>query len=180
MDFIAIWAALRTDAEFARLVRIGINDWGALNSNEKTRVHSFFTELVLHFHGATEQEHLEELRTYITGWENNLLGLLTTPGRRVWWETSKYLWNPPIVTRLESRLVDQKNLPPSWSEGIPWLGAEALDFEHRESAPNKSLETDTWPRLSLRYRSGRPPSSAAQRGVSCLSTIGTHHANLPM
>jgi len=149
-DFINVWSALKKDDDLIRLMRIGVNDWKALNKNEKARVHSFFCELMLNFDAAMRQEHLEGFGDLIVGWENNLLGLLISPGGKVWWETCQYLFNSPVVERLNSRLGDPTTLPPSWPEGVSWIGTEDADFkwlarnrlQDGNAAPNESLKND--------------------------------------
>ena len=137
-DFLDIIASLVKDDEFVRLVRIGVNDWDELNNNEKTRVHLFFSAIVLHFDGATRQEHIEDLRDFDKAWESNLLGLLVTKGGRVWWEQTNYAFNPPTVERLNARINDPATLPPSWHDGFPWWATEAFDFEVRSQTRSKT------------------------------------------
>ena len=126
-DFSAIWSELKEE-HFSRLVRIGLNDWNALSNNDKARVHSLFTRLMLHWIGAIDQsERLPQLTEFVVGWENNLLGLLQCPGGRQWYDAVRYLYLEGQVERLESRLKEAKTLPPSWIDGIEWNELDSKD-----------------------------------------------------
>ena len=125
-DFNVLWSVLN-DQEYARLVRKGINDWGSLSNNDKFRLHSFFVSLMLHWIGAREQsERLPQLVRFVDPWENNILGLLLCPGGREWFESAKIVFTEQQVGVLDRRLEDQKTLPPSWIEMMPW---NSLDLE---------------------------------------------------
>ena len=131
-DFNLIWGDL-ADERFSRLMRIGLNDWNALSNNDQSRVHSFFTRLLLHWVGALDQsERSPELTAFVVGWENNILGLILCPGGRQWFDAVKSLYNEDQVGKLESRLSDTETLPPSWIDVAEW---NRLDSQDRVEGP---------------------------------------------
>jgi hypothetical protein len=46
------WSRLEQDRELLRLVRIGVNNWRAINKNEKAAVHAIYTQLFANFSAA--------------------------------------------------------------------------------------------------------------------------------
>ena len=112
------------DPEIALLVRKGISDWDKLSANEQLQLHVIFLNILVHYSGVLEQEHLRGMKDIVPAYENNVLGLITTRGGGVWWKTMQIAFAPQVVVRLESRLADSKSLPPAWSEYMPWYKYE--------------------------------------------------------
>jgi hypothetical protein len=125
MDFQKVWEAIGREDEYTRLIRKAVNDWHSISRNEQTRVHSFFINMFIHFNSALEQERiLPELIDHIHGWEENIMGFIATPGGKEWYEISNYLLNDPVRERVQNRLLDPKNLPPAWTDSLPWWRIE--------------------------------------------------------
>ena len=57
---------------------MALNDWESLSRNEQLQVHIVFLNMLVHYSGAIEQENLPGVKQLIPGFENNVLGLLTT------------------------------------------------------------------------------------------------------
>jgi len=127
-DFISIWGILGRDERLTRLVRLAVNDWDALGKNEQMLVHAFFVNLLAHLDAALNQEEtLPELKRDLTAWEDNVLGLLTSPGGAVWFENTSYLYNPLMVEHLRKRLAAPESLPPSWNSTMAWWQVDEVD-----------------------------------------------------
>ena len=119
-DFQNLWSVLGESDEFASLVRRGVNNWSSLNRTEQLRVHSFFVNLVIHFDGALRQEYLLDMKETLSAWEDNLLGLIQSPGGREWFNVCQYLFSPPLRARILGRLSKAESLPPAWPSTLPW------------------------------------------------------------
>jgi hypothetical protein len=63
---------------------------------------------------------LPEIGKMLGAWENNLLGLIQSPGGREWYHTCRYLFSPPVTNRIDSRLSQADTLPPAWPTNLPW------------------------------------------------------------
>ena len=124
----SVWSRLEQDRDLLRLVRIGVNDWQALNNNDKAAVHAFYTQLFANFSAAMGQQHHRGNEDYVRTWEDVLLGILLCPGGRAWWDEAQYLYFPPLVSRLNSRLKTSTELPPSWIKGLSFWSTEDADF----------------------------------------------------
>ncbi len=120
VDFQHRWSALGESDEFASLVRRGVNDWSSLNKTEQLRVHSFFINLVIHFDSALRQEYLSDMKEMVAAWEDNLLGLIQSPGGREWYDVCQYLFTLPLRNRINGRLSRVDSLPPAWPATLPW------------------------------------------------------------
>jgi hypothetical protein len=130
--FQSLWSILGEDREKTRLIRVGANDWNQLRPNEQMIVHVFFVNLVVHFTGALEQEdRLPELKNFIRAWEDNVLGLLQCEGGRVWYESCEYVFLDTVRARIQARLSQPDELPPPWTESIPWWRIEPADVVAR-------------------------------------------------
>ena len=83
--------SMRQDAEFTRCVRKALLDWKSIPANDQTRVHSWCAEMLVHLdavltlnaEGLLSDEHAR-------AWVDHSLGLLITPGGRVWWSEAKF------------------------------------------------------------------------------------------
>jgi hypothetical protein len=122
-DFIAVWSAITRDAEFADLIRRAVNDWGSLSKTEQLRAHSFLCDLTAHFVAASKASYIGDLDSFLKSWEENLLGVLQTPGGSYWWEQSQFFFDPVVVGHLNARLGKPDDLPPSWTV-VPWWQSE--------------------------------------------------------
>ncbi len=125
-DFREIWTSITQNHDFAELMIKGTNDWDSLSQVEQLQVHSFLVEITVHFVAATQADYIKDLETFVGVWEDNLLGVLQTPGGRVWWETCQSIFHPPVRERLNRRLEDRETLPPPWT-AIPWWRAASGD-----------------------------------------------------
>ena len=52
-----------------RLVRIGVNNWRALNKNEKAAVHAIYTQLFANFSAAMGQPNLKGNEDFVLTWK---------------------------------------------------------------------------------------------------------------
>ena len=127
-DFQLLWSTLGEDREKTRLIRIAVNDWNALRANEQMVAHSFFVNLIIHLTSALEQEdRLPELKNFIRGWEDNVLGFLQCEGGRIWYEISEPLFLDGVRNRIAERLANAEDLPPSWTDLMPWWNLDEAD-----------------------------------------------------
>jgi len=124
-DFNDIWSLLGRDPDLTRVIRIAVNDWHAISRNEQMLVHSFFCQLLAHLDGGLSQEEsLPELKGNLVAWEDNILGLLGSPGGAEWFKTTGYLFDKTMTEKLKARLEQPDTLPPSWVEAMPWWRLE--------------------------------------------------------
>ncbi len=119
-DFQSIWATLGADEKFTLIIRRAVNDWDNLSRNEQMRAHVFFVNLFTHYTSAIKLEASAELHEFIVAWEDNVVGLLRTPGGAKWYQTSQYLYDSEAVARINNRLSDVEALPPAWNELMGW------------------------------------------------------------
>jgi hypothetical protein len=127
-DFNEIWSILGKDEDLTRLIRIAVNDWHALTNNEQMLAHSFFCQLLAHLDGSLSQEEtLPELKGNLVAWEDNILGLLGSPGGSEWFKSTYYLFDSTMVKRLKARLEQPETMPPSWVETMSWWKLEEED-----------------------------------------------------
>jgi hypothetical protein len=119
-EFQAVWSSLETSDEFTRLVRKAVNGWSALSRNEQMRAHAFFCNLIVHYQGTVRQIYLADMEHVMAAIENNILGLIQSPGGREWYETCQYLFEADARQRLNDRLARQTALPPAWTTGMSW------------------------------------------------------------
>ena len=124
----SVWSRLEQDRELLRLVRIAVNDWQALDNNEKAAVHALFTQLFANFSAAIGPQHLKGNEDFVRTWEDVLLGILLSSGGKAWWDEAHYLYDPTLVTRLNARLQASVDLPPSWNNGLSFWTTEDSDF----------------------------------------------------
>ncbi len=110
--------------EMAKLIRIGLNDWKRLTRNEQARVHIFFLDVVTHYANSLEQQSLPGMSEWVEVFENNVLGMITTPGGSEWWNIMKPAFADKMQSKLVSRLADQSSLPPAWPAYMPWFGSD--------------------------------------------------------
>ncbi len=125
-DWQAVFSSLAADQEFARIIRRAVNDWDGLSKNEQLRAHVFFSNLFTHYGNAIRME-TEELSEMIADWENNIIGLLLTPGGSAWYATTKDWFFDEPVERLNRRLSNLQDAPPSWSSSMPWWQVDDSD-----------------------------------------------------
>jgi len=124
----SVWSRLEQDRELLRLVRIGMNDWRDLKKNEKAAVHALYSQLFANYSAVVGQQNLEGIEDFVKVWEDVLLGILLCPGGKAWWEEAQYLYDPPLVAHLNTRLEASADLPPSWVEGLTFWTTEDADF----------------------------------------------------
>lgn len=82
--------------------------------------------------GLGQEEALPEIRKYLVAWEDNILGLLRSPGGQEWFKSTDYLFDPTMVQRLKARLDAPDTLPPAWVDTMSWWNLDS-DDQHRES-----------------------------------------------
>ena len=113
------FSALATDRDLTQIVRRAVNDWDALDKNEQMRAHVFFSNLIGHYMHAAQTE-TDELSGFVHAWEDNMVGLLLTPGGAKWYATAQDWFFPEQVDRLNQRLSDLDAAPPAWNSAMPW------------------------------------------------------------
>jgi hypothetical protein len=118
-DFALIWSEIIHDTGFAETLTRGINDWDSQSATEQLRSHSFLCILTAHFVAATKARYIRELDGFLKSWEDNLLGVLQTPGGSIWWKQCHFFFDREVVDRLNERLADPASLPPPWTT-ISW------------------------------------------------------------
>lgn len=129
VDFRVVWSTLGEDIDKTRLIRLAVNDWDSISKDEQLIAHTFFINLVTHFTSALEQEgKLPGLKAFVLGWEDNLMGFLQCTGGRKWYETCNYLFLPIVRERVNRRLSNPGNLPPAWTEAIPWFETDETEL----------------------------------------------------
>jgi hypothetical protein len=121
VDFQTIWSTLGESVEKTEIIRFAVNDWDSISKNEQMIAHSFFVNLLAHFTSALEQEgKLPELKAFILGWEDNIMGLLQSEGGSKWYSTCNYLFLPIFRDRVKARLSKPNDLPPAWTDSMSW------------------------------------------------------------
>jgi hypothetical protein len=129
VDFRVIWSSLGEDVDKAHLIRLAVNDWDSISKDEQMIAHVFFVNLITHYSSALEQEgKLPELKSFVLGWEDNLMGLLQCTGGRKWYDTCNYLFLPIVRERVNERFSNPDDLPPAWTESIPWWGVDKTEL----------------------------------------------------
>lgn len=123
MDWQSNFSALAADQELSQVVRRAVNDWDALDRNEQMRAHVFFSNLFGHYMNAARTE-TEELREFVRAWEDNMVGLLRTPGGAKWYDITRDWFFSDQVDRIDRRLADLDGAPPPWNESMPWWQAD--------------------------------------------------------
>ena len=125
VDFQVVWSTLGKDINKSRLIRFAVNDWDSISKDEQMVVHSFLTSLITHFTSAlVQQDKLPDLKTVLSGWEDNNMGLVQCSGGRKWYETCSYLWLPEVRKRIELILSEPDTLPPAWTDALYWWKAD--------------------------------------------------------
>jgi hypothetical protein len=128
-DGINSWVgSMRNDPELIRLIRISLHHWSDLSLNDQTRVHSFFTEMMIHLDAILElsTQGLTE-RTRVQAWIENAAGVLATEGGAKWWSQAKFFFSPILRETLDSRMLDKENPPTPWTIA-PFYMLEEADF----------------------------------------------------
>jgi len=129
-DFQTIWISLGEDPERTKLIRIAVNDWDALSKNEQLIAHTFFTNRIVHFTNALEQENkLPEIESVLRGWEENILGLVTCSGGKKWYDSCSYLFLDTVRNRISERLASPSTLPPAWTDMMPWWCIDSTELD---------------------------------------------------
>jgi hypothetical protein len=118
-DFTQIWRTLTVDSDFSEIARRGINDWDSLSGNEQLRLHSFLCDLTSHFVAASKAAYILQLDSFLKSWEDNVLGVLQTPGGSSWWLQCQFFFDPEVVESLNKRLGRPEDLPPAWT-AVSW------------------------------------------------------------
>lgn len=118
-DFADLWGVITNDSEFANIIRHSINDWGSQAEAEQLRSHAFLCNLTAHYVAASKTDYIEELASFLKTWEDNLLGVLQTPGGASWWTQCQLFFDPEVVRSLNDRLAKPDTLPPPWTR-LPW------------------------------------------------------------
>jgi len=131
-DFQMIWSTLGEDAGKTRLIRIAVNDWEALSKNDQLIAHVFFVNLIVHFTSALAQaDKLPELRDFVLGLEDNILGLVQCSGGHKWYDSCNHLFLDLVRNRIIERLASTKTLPLPWTETVPWWCTDSAEMEFR-------------------------------------------------
>jgi len=128
-DGINSWVgSMRNDPELIRLIRISLHHWSDLSLNDQTRVHSFFTEMMIHLDAILElsSQGLTE-RTRVQAWIENAAGVLATEGGAKWWSQANFFFSPIVRETLDSRMLDKENPPTPWTIA-PFYMLEEEDF----------------------------------------------------
>jgi hypothetical protein len=118
-DFALLWSEIQADSEFPRIIRELINDWDSQSEVEQLRAHAFLCNLTAHFVAASKAAYIEDLASFLKSWEDNLLGVLQTPGGATWWTQCQFFFDPDVVEGLNERLAKPESLPPPWTT-VPW------------------------------------------------------------
>ncbi len=119
-DFRAVWEGLVVDPHLPDIMRTGINDWASLDPTSQLRAHSFLCNVTTHFVAASKARHVGELSDFLQGWEDNVLGVLQTPGGATWWQDAQHLFDPDVVAVLNGRLAKPDTLPLPWTAMRWW------------------------------------------------------------
>jgi hypothetical protein len=119
-DFAQIWSQISNDSEFSNIIRHSINDWSSQGQAEQLRSHSFLCNLTAHYVAASKASYIEDLGSFLKSWEDNLLGVLQTPGGSTWWTQSQFFFDPDVVRDLNDRLAKPDTLPPPWTTVSWW------------------------------------------------------------
>ncbi len=59
-----------------------------------------------------------ELAEFIAGWEDNVVGMLRTPGDATWYQATRYLFDREAVLRIDARPADADAGVSAWTELI--------------------------------------------------------------
>jgi hypothetical protein len=130
-DFQSIWVTLGADADFTRVIRRAVNDWDVLSKNDQMRAHVFFVNLFTHYTSAVKMEAGPDLREFLVAWEDNVVGLLRTPGGARWYRTTSYLYDREAVSRIDARLSDPEAGPPAWNELMSWWQVDEAEVQQK-------------------------------------------------
>ena len=118
-DFAQLWSTITDDSEFSEIIRQSINDGDSRAGAEQLRSHAFRCILTAHIVAASKAAYIEDLTSFLKSWEDNLLGVLQTPGGAVWWKQCQFLFYTEVVRSLNDRLAKPDTLPPPWTT-VPW------------------------------------------------------------
>ncbi len=118
-DWQTHFSVLAADEGLCEVIRRAVNDWDALDRNEQMRAHVFFSNVLGHYVNAARTE-TDELKEFVRAWEDNMVGLLRTPGGAKWYETAQGWFFAEQVKRLNQRLADLDGAPLAWNEAMPW------------------------------------------------------------
>jgi hypothetical protein len=118
-DYALLWSAITNDSEFSSIIRQSINDWDSQGEVDQLRSHAFLCNLTAHFVAASKAAYIEDLASFLKSWEDNLLGVLQTPGGSSWWTQCQFFFDAEVVKHLNERLAKPDTLPPSWTM-VPW------------------------------------------------------------
>lgn len=119
-DFALLWSDIQNNPEFASILRQSINNWDSHGELEQLRSHAFLCNLTAHFVAASNSAYIAELASFLKSYEDNLLGVLQTPGGSSWWAQCQFLFDPEVVNGLNDRLAHSESLPPSWTTMSWW------------------------------------------------------------
>ena len=100
------------DADLASIYRRGIQDWDALDVDERMRLNSLLLQWVQAFKAVSEASDRGILdRTTYDAWEGSIAGVLGLPGGSRWWSAARSVWPQDLVARIDSSL---QRFPPSF------------------------------------------------------------------
>jgi len=133
----SVWSRLEQDRELLRLVRIGVNDWQALENNEKAAIHALFSQLFANFSAAIGPQHLKGNEDFVRTWEDVLLGILLSPGGKVWWDEAHYLYG--VALSSVGKLTEVVKRPSGISVGRMTVPIGLVGFIY-ESRPNVTVD----------------------------------------
>ena len=119
-DYALLWSDIQNNSEFASILRHSINDWDSQGELEQLRSHAFLCNLTAHFVAASNAAYIAELASFLKSYEDNLLGVLQTPGGSSWWAHCQFFFHPEVVKGLNERLAKPESLPPSWTTVSWW------------------------------------------------------------
>ena len=120
-NFYGLTADLVNDNETIGTIRKGFADWEGLTPDEQVTIHNYWSTLIGHLTMAYTlyREGTIDADTY-SGFEENALSALQTPGLSAWWELAQLGHNRLLRERLAERLSTTATLPPVFTERFPY------------------------------------------------------------
>jgi len=96
-----------------------------LSKEEKQLVHLYWGNFTtkLHMGFRLHKQGILDAESYQT-WEDFLLAAMHGPGVRGWWAVTHRIYAPDFVDRINRRLADADNQPPSLADTIPYFNAD--------------------------------------------------------
>lgn len=98
-----VYSEVAKDAQLAALFRSGLNDFSALNSNEKVRLHMFLQSMVILFQDSLNayNENVISIEEYQSN-RAAVTAVLRMPGGRVWWQDAQNAFSIELRNELNT------------------------------------------------------------------------------